>query len=289
MASKVQYEVGMQFPSSVVAGELIRSLLAGCGLDISSLVEATGKGVTRYSFYIPGLKSAERAAARIRALRLDGVRLYLKKHRESDWLSGWKKGWRPFTLTKRFQVVPLWQADRSVPAGKEPIFIETTNAFGTGLHETTRFVAEVIEGMAGKFDSFLDVGTGTGILTVVALKCGAGHAAAFDNDPAAVRVARDNLRANHLSCRVTVADVRRYKVRRPFDLVAANLVSPDLVEFRHRLVSFVKAGGTLVISGISLKNIPRVKKAFSLPELSLVKVVRGTEWAAVSYRVQSGR
>lgn len=284
MSSKVIYEVGVRFDSNKLKGEAIRPLLAGQGFVMTELVEQNDRSGMRYCFYVKGKRKAYRFCSRIRSLKLRGASVYIKKHRETDWSSRWKKGWRPFALTKRFHVIPLWQRKRTIPAGKEHVFIETTNAFGTGLHETTRLVAEVIERRRGKFDSFLDVGTGTGILTIVALKCGARRAVAFDIDPAAVRAARDNIKANRLSCRLKVADVRGFRFSRPFHLVAANLVSADLVDLRDRIVSFVNPGGTLVISGISLKRLSMVKKAFALPGLTLREEPRGREWAALVYQ-----
>jgi ribosomal protein L11 methylase PrmA len=86
---------------------------------------------------------------------------------------------------------------------------------------------------------------------------------------------------------VRIADVKDLSLSQTFDLVAANLVSPDLIEFRERIENFVKPGGYLIISGVSLKNIPKVRKAFTHSSLKLLKLVKGREWAAFLLRSKS--
>jgi len=289
MAKDIQYEVGVRFPASAAGMDMVRLQLLSSEFDLSSLVEQVMGKVATFSFYVDDVLSARCLERRLRALRLKRVRVFVEKRSKADWSTAWKEGWKPFALTRKLHVVPLWQTKRRVPKGKEPIFLETTNAFGTGLHETTRFSSQLIEGLRGEFDSFLDVGTGTGILAMVALKCGARHVEAFDIDREAIDVARANLKANGLRCRLFVADAGTYRPERTFDLVAANLVSPDLIAFRDRIASFVAPGGKLVVSGISLKNIPRVKKAFAVPQLKLMKVVRGKEWTAMMFRREGRR
>ncbi len=228
-------------------------------------------------------------AAKLRALcfaaNIAGTKPFCRIHHEKDWSQLWKKGWKPFALTPRIHVVPLWQESRIIPKSKIPIYLDTTNAFGTGLHETTRFSSQIIERLSGNFDTFLDVGTGSGILVIVAFLSGAKKCVGFDIDPLAVKVARQNLKANGQTCVLKVCDVKEFKPVRPFDLVAANLVSPDLIEFRDRILSFVRPGGALVVSGVSLKNIPRVVRAFKQAGHMPVNVVSGQEWAAIHFNV----
>jgi len=257
--------------------------LEACGYSLSSLVEEEGREVRSLSIYEADKASADRIYKIFKGFKAAGVSIFRCVHRESDWSSRWKKCWKPFSLTRRFHVIPLWQEVRVCPARKIPVYLDTTNAFGTGLHETTRFTAQVIESLTGKFSSFLDVGTGSGILAIVALKCGAKKCVGFDIDPSAVRVARQNLRANQLTCQLTACDVKDFKPVKLFDLVAANLVSFDLIQFRDRILSFVQPGGYLVISGVSLKNIVRVKKAFAQAGVYPVRLVQGREWAAIVF------
>jgi ribosomal protein L11 methyltransferase len=216
---------------------------------------------------------------------LRGVKTKVIRRSVSDWSQLWKKGWKPFALTRRFQVIPLWQESRACPPGKQAIYLDTTNAFGTGLHETTRFSAQMIDRLRGRFSSFLDVGTGSGILAIVAGKLGIRDVIAIDIDPAAVKVASKNLKANHLPAEnVLAADIGRFRPRRMFDLVVANLVTWDLVAFRNKILPLVKPGGYLIVSGISLKNMPFFREHFRTTTLKQLKLKKGREWAAFLFQ-----
>ncbi len=260
------------------------AFLALAGYGLSSLVEEEGRTVCALSLYVSDKSLADRLAALFGSSRIAGARAFCRVHRERDWASRWKEGWKPFSLTRKFHVIPLWQESRDCPAGKSPIFLDTTNAFGTGLHETTRFTARIIDRLAGRFTSFLDVGTGSGILAIVALRCGATQCVGIDIDPGAVKVARQNLKANQLTCRLKACDVNDFRPRTRFDLVAANLVSSDLISFRDRLISFVRPGGHLVVSGISLENMDRVERSFALAGVHPDRVVKGREWSAMLFK-----
>ncbi len=279
----IQYQTGIVVPVRPAVRELVLALFRTAALDLSLLVEEEGKSFRTLSFYVDDRKKALSIRRLLAALRIKGGRPVWRIHRRKDWESRWKKGWKPFPLTKTFQVIPLWQKSRVCPGGMTPVFLDTTSAFGTGLHETTRFTAQFIEKYLGQGDSFLDVGTGTGILAIVALRCGAGRVVGFDIDPSAVKVARQNLHVNGLGCRLLAANVKDVVIKKPFDLVAANLVSPDLIAFRDRIISFVRPGGRLVISGIALKSLSNVRRAFAQAGFVPQKVRRGREWCAVIF------
>lgn len=282
----IQYQVGLKLKPSGAGREIVWCLLAAAGFDMMSLVEEESRRERLLSFYVQDKKDMRDLKAKLRSIPLKGVVLFDKKHCRDIWSTQWKKGWKPFKLTERFYVVPLWQRRRVCPKGKTAIYLDTTNAFGTGLHETTRFTSRIIDDLRGKFLSFLDVGTGTGLLAAVACKSGATRVVGFDIDAGAIAVARQNLKANGLKTVLKVCAACDFKAGKGFDLVAANLVSPDLIEDRDKIVSFVRSGGWLVVSGISLANMSRVKKAFCIPSLTLSRTIKGKEWAAFLFKVQ---
>ena len=283
---KIIYEAIFRLsPGNVVAAELLRSLILTAGVDPERVVEEERKGELTLSAYFERRPEASQVLADVRRMKITGFTSTLKRHREQDWSTRWKEGWKPFGLTRRFQVVPLWQESRKCPRGKEPLFLDTTSAFGTGLHETTRFSAQLIDELNGKFSSFMDVGTGSGILAIVAWKLGAKKVIAFDIDPEAVKVARKNLRANRLSMAgVITADVARYRVRHACDLVVANLVTQDLISFRDRILPLVKPGGHLIVSGISVKNFYFFRNKFCSPMIKKISMKKGKEWVAVLFK-----
>jgi len=203
----------------------------------------------------------------------------------ADWQDTWKENIRPFALTRKFLVVPVWHAGEFKPDRRRPVFIETTFAFGTGLHETTRFMARIIESCRGEFDSFLDVGTGTGILAIVAYFCGADKITALDIEKNSVAAAKLNFKRNGVrGARVLRADFKKVRAVEKTDFVAANLITDDLINLRRKLFAAVKPGGFLAISGVSLLNLPRVEKAFRAGPFKKVKILRGRKWAAILYR-----
>lgn len=279
---EVLFDVKPQGPS----GDLVRAALLGSGVVLSDIVEESGKDLRRISVFFGSANDARRLMFMFKASGLKGVKIARRVHRRMDWETRWKEGWKPFSLTRRIHVIPLFLKDAKCPKRKVPFYLDTTAAFGTGLHETTRFSASLIEGLRGRFKTVLDAGTGTGILAAVALICGADHVEAFDIDAGAVKVARKNLKANGLRCAVLKAcDVKQYRCARKFDLVAANLITHDLLAFQRKIVSCVRSGGYLIISGISLANMPLVKRAYHAgAELKCLKVLKGKEWSAFLFK-----
>ncbi|MBF0387632.1 MAG: 50S ribosomal protein L11 methyltransferase [Candidatus Omnitrophica bacterium] len=285
MSNKTQYQVGFQIPLTLSLRARVAAFVSLAAEGQASLVEEEGRKERILSLYLTDRKQADKMYRLFQSISFTGARVFRRVHREQDWSVRWKEGWKPFSLTRQIQVIPLFQEDRHCPAGKTAVYLDTTNAFGTGLHETTRFTARIIERLAGKFTSFLDVGTGSGLLAIIALKHGAQTCVGIDIDPGAVKVARQNLKANNLTCELKACDVKEFNPSRSFDLVAANLVSLDLIVFRDRILSFVRPGGCLVVSGVSLKNIKRVEKAFTQAGVKTVSIIKGREWSAMLFRV----
>ncbi|MCM2281820.1 MAG: 50S ribosomal protein L11 methyltransferase, partial [Bdellovibrionaceae bacterium] len=181
---------------------------------------------------------------------------------QQDWMENWKKGFEPFLFVDPFWIVPSW---REIPAeAKEVLLVDPGMAFGTGTHETTRLAARLIVGAwpqireaAGRPPRVLDVGTGTGVLALVAHKLGAGGSMGLDIDPEARRVARENIKLNVPSSevdRIEVPDTQLHELPESFngtfDLVVANIIDGVLVKLRADLFRLLKPGGTLVLSGI---------------------------------------
>lgn len=290
MPNKIAYEVIFRLvEDSPAARDILRYIIMSFDLPSTSIVEKEGVRSFAMTVYFDDRQDAQRMIETFRTLELKNIDVSLLQHREQDWATKWKQGWRPFGLARRFYVIPLCQKVRRCPKGKIPVFLDTTNAFGTGLHETTKFTAQIIEGLAGKFGSFLDIGTGSGILAIVAYKLGAKKVHALDIDPSAVDVARANLRANNLPVKgVVAADINERGASRPYDLVAANLVTQDLIAFQDRILSCVVNGGYLAVSGISLGNWPSFEKKFRRPGLKMVKVLQGKEWVAALFQKIQG-
>jgi len=186
------------------------------------------------------------------------TRLELLSEENRDWLEEWKKGFKPFLFSNPFWVVPSWL---TVPpeAPKDPryiLFVEPGMAFGTGTHETTRlaagFIIEELERAAKSSatpKSLLDVGTGTGVLALVANRLGVEKVVGIDNDPEARRTARENLELNKNSA-IQIPDKNVEDITEQFDIVVANIIDGVLTLLRHELNRVLKPGGRMILSGV---------------------------------------
>ena len=162
-------------------------------------------------------------------------------------------------------------------------------SFGTGHHPTTAFCLQqlAVRRNGSPQQSFLDIGTGSGILAIAAAKLRYRPVEAFDLDPEAVRVARANARKNRVSgrLRIRVADLTRLPLRatRRYDLICANLLSSLLVREAVRILAFLKTGGTLVLAGILRTEFAKVQCCYERMGLRLVKCRADREWRSGAF------
>lgn len=272
-----------RFPGT---GELLRNTLVRAGAKPDSLSETQINGKLIVSVYIRSRQQANTLNRKLIALKLKKVSVKTRRLRKKDWQERWKNDFYPFALTQTIDIVPIWRKSKYVARGRRTaIFIDTLTSFGSGLHETTRFMARLIERCRRDFETFFDIGTGTGILSLVALKCGAGKVNAIDIDRDCLKTAERNFKLNHCSPdRLRAADIARIKGKNEFDFVAANLVTDDLITAGKNIISFVKPGKYLAVSGISLENLVRFKNAFKRLPLRCIRIEKGKQWAAILYK-----
>jgi ribosomal protein L11 methyltransferase len=180
-----------------------------------------------------------------------GVSSQVFQEEHKDWLEEWKKGFEAFALVGPFWIVPSW-LEAPKEAGK-PLLIDPGMAFGTGTHATTKLAAGLVYKILkahqnGVHFSVLDVGTGTGILAMLAAKMGASVVLGVEIDPEARRVARENIQRNHAE--VLITDSAIEDIRETFDFVVANIIDGVLINLKEDLVRTLKPGGHLVVTGI---------------------------------------
>ena len=263
----------------------MRELLINAGIKPESISVDQKAGAFRVSVYWDDLPGARRAQKTINASLKGALRLRIRKIKNENWKTKHAKNFSIFALTKSFDVVPSWKKKAYRKTARAPIILDSINAFGTGLHETTSFMARLIEGRKGRFQSFLDIGTGTGLLALIALKCGAQKVCAIDIDEDAVVAARRNFKANQYpEDRVARKDIAHGRFTERFDFVAANLITRDLVLFRKQILSTVAKGGVLALSGIMIENLSLVRKAFDGKQLRCLKICKGQQWVALLYQ-----
>lgn len=217
-------------------------------------------------------------------LRFPQAKFEMSSEENKDWLAEWKKGFKPFLFSSPFWVIPSWlQPPPEAPQDpKLHIYVEPGMAFGTGTHETTRLAAGlIIEDIRRQTpQSLLDVGTGTGILALIAYRLGAQHLVGLDIDPEARRTARENLERNQATA-IAIPDYQINEERGQYDVVVANIIDGVLLTLCHDLVRALKPGGRMVLSGVLMDREADFYQQFTADTgLKLLKKVSEGEWSA---------
>jgi ribosomal protein L11 methyltransferase len=198
-----------------------------------------------------------------------------------DWLAEWKKNFKPFKLVGPYWVVPSWM--EPPPEAEKPLFIDPGMAFGTGTHATTRMASYFVHKMcqnqkkAGRdlaTTTLVDVGTGTGILAMIAAGEGVGKIRGLEIDPDARRVARENLERNHLA-RVEIPESQLEEEKTQYDFVIANIIDGVLIQIKTELLKILKPQGEIFLTGILTERDAGFFEKFV--EGSGLKVVRRLE------------
>jgi ribosomal protein L11 methyltransferase len=212
------------------------------------------------------------------------------KEEEKDWLELWKKDFKPFVLTHPYWIVPSWC---ELPCSQEyAIRIDPGMAFGTGTHATTKMCAFLLAKFAppGKV---LDLGTGTGVLGILAEKLGAKSVIGLDNDGEALRVAKQNLYLNQCQrFEVTEKDLSDFSLQHSgqFDSVVANIVDGVLIQIKPLILRILKPRGRLILSGILEERDDIFWQSFIEDDLlTVVKRVVSDGWVAYAIDKQDTR
>ena len=204
---------------------------------------------------------------------------------EEDWINNWKKYFHPIPVGEKLLIRPLWEDDYD-PQGRTVLHLEPGLAFGTGTHETTRLCLELLEKYVTPGIDFLDMGCGSGILSVAALLLGAKSAVGVDIDELAVKTARENAALNHVEDRFTAicGDLTQHVSGR-FDIVAANIVADVILRLTKDIPTFLKPGGIYIMSGIIDTREDEVLAAIA-PRFTVLERREEKGWIALAARLQ---
>ncbi len=204
---------------------------------------------------------------------------------DQDWGENWKKFFKPVQVTSRLVIKPPWS---SIQLGKHQISIDITPgmAFGTGTHASTKLSIHALEERLRKKGlSVLDVGTGSGILSIVAARLGAREVLGMDTDPVAVKIARQNVSQNGVSHIVKIGRGSIGLIRRRFDVVVANIDLRSLRRLRQPLLRHLNRKGLLILSGVLEGERDRLRQHYSETGLlRCAKVTQEGEWVCLTFR-----
>lgn len=207
---------------------------------------------------------------------------------DEDWSEIWKQYFHPISVGKNILIQPAWEK-ADAPQDKCVFTVNPGMSFGTGSHPSTRFCLEEIEKYIKDGDSVLDLGCGSGILSITALLLGAKSAVAVDIDSNATDVAYDNLALNHLSKDLYTtytgditsdADLRDKLGRH--DIVIANIVADVIIALAPYVRSFMKDDAVFICSGIILERLDEVKSALTENGLKIKEIKNDDDWAAIT-------
>ncbi|MGA2091581.1 MAG: 50S ribosomal protein L11 methyltransferase [Endomicrobiales bacterium] len=263
---------------------IARRFLLAAGVPKADIVEAmTSKH--RLCLWYPSLKqTAKKVRKYLIPVLSPSLKVTVRSLCASDWQTKWQQDFKPFYLAAGARVVPVWFRQK-VPSTPDDIFIDPGMAFGTGLHPTTRAMAGFITSVKGEFKEFLDVGTGTGILSIIAARNGARTIWAVDISKDSITAARRNFRLNGCQCKHSSAvDFGRFSRRGSFDFVAANILTEPLIAWRDKLFARVRPGGYLAVSGIWHETEARFRRHFESREVIPVSEVKDDGWVAILYQ-----
>jgi ribosomal protein L11 methyltransferase len=235
----------------------------------------------------------EELATSLRQVNRSGLvvgsgQITLKRLRRQDWAESWKRHFKPLTIGSALLLKPSWSRRRP-RQGQAVIVLDPGLSFGTGQHPTTAFCLRqlVAQRGSGAPKSFLDIGTGSGILAIAAAKLGYAPVHAFDLDPESIRVARANAQRNGVAARVRLqrqdlTKLSRLKARQ-YSLVCANLTARLLMAERRRILARLRADGVLVVAGILEAQFAQVQGTFERAGLRLVAAHTQKEWRSGAF------
>jgi ribosomal protein L11 methyltransferase len=223
----------------------------------------------------------------------------LQKIRREDWAESWKRHFKPIEIGNTLLIKPSW-SKRRAKKNQAVVILDPGLSFGTGQHPTTGFcLRQLVAALpecrpslrrsktAATSKSFLDIGTGSGILAISAAKLGYSPIEAFDFDPECVRVSTENAKRNRVRNQINIhpGDVTKPPRRKSgkFDVVCANLISNLLIAERERIIARLSANGLLVLAGILRTEFSKVRHAFEKSGMKLVATRAENEWQSGAF------
>lgn len=258
-------------------------------------------GTARVSYYLEMDVDAEQVMKQVREGMEDlrgfadvgTARITVSETEDLDWMNNWKQFFKPFTVDD-ILIKPTWEPVPEEYGDKLLVEIDPGTAFGTGSHETTQLCIRQIQKYLKPGDRVLDVGTGSGILGITAIKLGAAYAFGTDLDENAVAAAKENVAVNRIPAAqfpivtgniLDDAAIQEAAGQECYDLVVANILAPVIILLSGEVARHMKKGAVMITSGIINTKEAEVKEAFKQnPDFEILETVSQNDWVSVTVR-----
>lgn len=227
-------------------------------------------------------------------LDLGSLEMTMKNVQEEDWANNWKKYFKPFPVGDKIMIRPSWE-ELTEPTDKVVLKIDPGHIFGTGTHETTQLCMELIETYLKKDDMVLDIGCGSGILSIASLLLEAKEADAVDIDPNAIQIAYENSDMNHIPrekyhvCSGNILEDETLHEKysgKKYDMVEANIVADVIIALTKKVPDYIKDGGIFLCSGIIVERKDDVMNALASGGYTVLDVKEKKGWVAIAARYE---
>ena len=247
-------------------------------------------GVARVKFYVPDDEAGrEQMAAALKGIENPVSTAVL---REEDWAYGWQKYYQPMAMGEKWYIVPEWERGKPVPDGRTAVYLNPGLTFGTGSHASTQLCLGLLEKHLKPGDTVLDLGCGSGILSIAAMNLGAERALGVDIDPKSVDVAYENAALNGIGrdrYTVRAGDVLSDKAlveelagTGPYRVVLANIVSDVIIPLSAQVGRYMSSDGIFMCSGIIDTRADEVEGALKKNGLRILERLERDGWCALA-------
>ncbi len=208
-------------------------------------------------------------------------RITISEIREEEWATAWKKYYKPVKISERITIIPTWEEYEKVSTDELIIELDPGMAFGTGTHPTTVMCIQALEKTLTPGDEVIDVGTGSGVLSIAAAKLGASTVTAMDLDEIAVKSARLNIKLNKCQEQVNVKQNNLLdNMEGQYDLIVANILAEIIMRFDDRAFEHLKPGGKFIVSGIIRGKKDEVKQSLMNHGFEIKETLLMEDWVA---------
>ena len=266
-------------------------------IDILPELDLSDKTAT-LSFYLDDTKDLEETKEKVKNGLIEISKyvdigegtIFTSVTEDKDWINNWKEFFKPFRVDDNIVIKPTWESLEEIKEDDLVIEIDPGTAFGTGAHETTKLCILNLKKYLQSSSKILDVGCGSGILSIIALKLGADKALGIDIDPNAVEAAYENAKVNHIPLEdftimsgnmIDDVNVRKEVGFESYDIVVANILADVIIPLSGIIREHMKPGGLFITSGIINTKKVEVEEALLSNGFEIVKVDEMGEWVSI--------